>query len=606
MLRTVANMWDYPGVENEAAFDPLVALLINASAAELAKINRSKKLSQSRLTQEVARLLIPDANTRAVPSHAVASAKPLEKTELITEKEEFLVLDRQPEGEGVERYFSPTATFPVADVEVKFQASSNNISKIIDHKYKNVLGYTSSNQVLPPATLYLGLEVNEELNTVDELTFFFNLLNDDRKEFFLQQLKSSTWSLADEILEKKSGYPSTVPMQEDLEAIFTKRYQINEKACREVNQFYEQQFLTLQNISGLLDADRETPQALTNAFDPEVLGEVDNNLLWLKVEFPHVVSDDLLDDLFCFSNCFPVLNRQSHDFMFRLQDNLNIIPLKTNDYFFDIQRIVDSGNKPYHVYGDKENQATEDNSVLLRTSGVGRFGAFEAQEELHYLLETLKDETASYAAIGTETIEGIVSEINVLMGDLEEKVDGMETSESVSYLAMRNLKNVESLFVDFWTTAGAQANNISAGSALEVMGQSNIEPKGSVFITPTVGGKNRLSESEKLTSFKRSLLANDRLVTKEDVKSYCKEQLGNRTQKIEVKKGLATGMERNKGLIRTIDIELSSNSSVQTSKQEWNFLIDDLLTKIKSRVAHTFPYRILLDGTVKKQMTDQQ
>lgn len=594
MLRTVAKMWDYPGVENEAAFDPLVALLINACAAELAKIDREKKLSQSRLTQEVARLLIPDADTRAAPAHAIASAKPLNGTAFIEEQEELVISGQEADG----RYFSPTGQFPLVDAEVKFQASGNNIAKIIDHKYKNVVGYTASNQSLPAATLYLGLDINEELDSIDELSFFFNLLNAERKEFFLQQLKSSTWDVAGEMIKKSPGYPSAVNLEEDLEDLLSKRYQTNDKACRGVNQFYEQQFLTLKNLSGLIDARGTMPEALKAAFDSEVLGEVDDELLWLKVAFPRVVSEDLLDDVFCFCNCFPVLNRRAHDFMFRLQDNLNIIPLKSSDFFFDVQSIVDSENKPYHVHGNEEQEATEDNSVLLRTSGVGRFGAFEAQEELHYLLETLKDETASYAAIGTETIEGIVSEINVLMGDLEEKVNGMETDETISYLVMRNLKDVDSLFVDYWTTAGARANNISAGSRLEAVGRSSIQPKGTQLITPTVGGKNRLSEAEKVTSFKRTLLANNRLVTKEDIRAFCREQLGNRVEEVRIKKGLANSIEKNKGLVRTIDVALTSNASVQTSAKEWDFLIDDLLTKIRSRVAHTFPYRILLDDIV--------
>ena len=600
MLRTVAKMWDYPGVENEAAFDPLVALLINACAAELAKINREKKLSQSRLTQEVARLLIPDADTRAAPAHAIASAKPLKGTGFIEEAEELIVSAQQAGPDASERYFSPTGRFPLVDAEVKFQASGNNIAKIIDHKYKNVVGYTASNQSLPAATLYLGLDINEEIDSINELSFFFNLLNAERKEFFFQQLKSSTWFVADTMFAKKPGYPSSVKIDEDLSDLLSKRYQTNGKTCREVNQFYQQQFVTLKNVSGLIGARGQMPDVLQHAFDSEVLGEVEDDLLWLKAKFPRVVSEDLLNDVFCFTNCFPILNRRAHDFMFRLQENLNIIPLKSNDFFFDIQSVVDSDNKPYHVHGNEEQEATEDNSVLLRTSGVGRFGAFEAQEELHYLLETLKDETASYAAIGTETIEGIVSEINVLMGDLEEKVNGMETNESISYLVMRNLKEVDSLFVDFWTTAGARANNISAGTPLEAVGHSSIQPKATQLISPTVGGKNRLSEAEKVTSFKRTLLANNRLVTKEDVKAFCREQLGNRIEKVHIEKGLVNSVEKNKGLIRTIDVALTSNTSVQTSAKEWDFLIDDLLTKIRSRVAHTFPYRVILDDIVQK------
>lgn len=594
MLRTVARMWEYPGVENEAAFDPLVALLINACAAELAKINREKKLSQSRLTEEVARLLIPDAQTRAAPAHAIASASPLKNAGYVDDKEQFLCNPEQA-GADAEIYFSPTGRFPLVHAEVKYQASGNNICKIIDHKYKNISGYASAKKFLPPATLYLGLDISDGVESVHEISFFFNLLNVERKDFFFEHLKNSNWFLGAQELQKSPGYPSTIQNEENLEELLKNRHQTNNLACRDINRFYQRQFFSLRNIKHISAARGRMPKEMQDTFDMDTLGKVNDKLVWLKVEFPKIISPKFLDDIFCFTNCFPVLNRRYHDLMFRLQDHLNIIPLKSKDFFFDIKKIVDSDNKSYHIHDPDDKQVTKENSVLLRSSGVGRFGAFEAKEELQYLLETLKDETASYAAIGTEIIENIVSDINVLMGDLEEKVSGMPVDKTISYLVMRNLKDSNNLFVEFWSTAGKRANNISAGILFEVMGRSNIRPKSTVLVTPTVGGRDRLSDEEKLTSFKRSLLANDRLVTNEDIKAFCKEQLGSRIKKIEIVKGIVPGIAGKKGLVRTIDILLVADEKVSTSAKEWDFLLENLLTKIRNQVVHSFPYRLILD-----------
>lgn len=601
MLRTVADMWDYPGVENEAAYDPLVALLINACAAELAKINREKKVSQARLVEEVARLLIPDAKSKAVPAHAIVTAAPTNAKGHVNEKEEFLYKEQEMGNDEVQQYFSPTARYSLIDAEIKYQASGNNISKIVDHKYKNVMGYTKSNISLPSSTLYLGIDINEKINSANEISFFFNLLNTRRKDFFFNHLQNSNWYLGSRALDKHDGYSTDIDEEDNLENLLTNRFQTNTKTCKEVNRFYQRQFITIKNLSEIHEAKQALPQTINNAFDEEILNDVEDNLLWLRVEFPKVVSANLLDDVFCFTNCFPVLNRQMHDTMYRLQDSLNIIPLKTDDFFFDVKKIIGSDDEKYHLYDrDIQSPKEQKNSVLLRTSGVGRFGAFEAKEELQYLLETLKDETASYAAIGTEDIEGIVSEINVQLGELEEKVLGMDAKETISYLAMRNTNNIDGLFIEFWTTAGKQANDISAGNHLDVMGKSNIKPNGTLFITPTVGGRNRLSEEEKLTSFKRTMLTNNRLVTHEDIKAFCREQLGNRIRKVEIKKGLTNGINNKSGLRRTVDICLSSQETVQTSSKEWDFLLDDLLTKINHRVAHSFPYRIVLDTKVEK------
>src|SRR5690625_1447622 len=181
MLRTVAKMWGSPGVEQEASFDPLVAQLINACAAELAKINRQKKLSQYHLTEEVARLFLPDADSRATPAHAIASAAPMEEAGYADETEQFLCTE-QPSGTSGEVYFSPTGRFPLQDTEVKLQASGKHICTIIDHKYKKVLGYAEGDRFLPADTLYVGLKVNDHTESLEEMSLFFNILNIEHRD----------------------------------------------------------------------------------------------------------------------------------------------------------------------------------------------------------------------------------------------------------------------------------------------------------------------------------------------------------------------------------------------------------------------------------------
>ncbi|HLR33234.1 MAG TPA: hypothetical protein VK074_12150, partial [Fodinibius sp.] len=606
MLRTVAKMWGSPGVEQEASFDPLVTQLINACAAELAKINREKKLSQYHLMEEVARLLLPDADMRATPAHAIASASPMDEAGYAVETEQFLCREQPPETSG-EVHFSPTGRFPLQNTEVKFQASGKQICTIIDHKYKNVLGYAEGDRLLPAHTLYVGLQVNDHIESVEEMCLFFNILNIEHRDFFFNHLKNSRWFLCGERLETVTGYPSAVRIDESLEERIQNRYRTHNAACRDINRFYQRQFLTLKNIEGLGAARGNLPAEMRHVFTEDTLGEVNDNLVWLEAVFPGNIPAELLEDVFCFTNCFPVLNTRDHDLMFRLQENLNIIPLKCTDFFFDIKRIVDSENKSYHIHsdnnepteleniranhahigrpGDNDEPAAPTNSVVIRTNGVKRFGALDAKEEVQYLLETLRDETASYAAMGGEEIERIVSEINIHMGDLEEKISRAGVDDMISYLVMRNPENRDSLFVEFWSTAGEGANNIDAGMRLENRGRSLIQPESSVLVTSTMGGRNRLSDDEKLTSFKRVLLANDRLVTAEDIKAFCREQLGARVKQVAITKGLVNGIAKKEGLVRTIDVSLTPDHSMATTPREWNFLLQDLLAKIRMRTA---------------------
>lgn len=612
MLQTAAKAWGYPGMESEASFDPLVGLLINACAAEIEKISREKNLSQFRLIEELARLLTPEAETRAVPAHAIALATPLKPREYITEDHQFIlkVPGERPDRPFTELYFSPTGRFPVARAGVRFLAAHDRLYEIIENKYKDIAAHTFPGRHLPNATLFIGLQVGPtttggtaggavpQAAGPDELSFFFHSTNEFKKNFFYENLGEAVWHLNGQEIERKKGYASSVEEDSGLQELLFKKYRSNEKTGRSVNRFYKKQFITIGNLSSLQAGHGKIPEALLGSFDGDTLRELGKELVWLEVAFPEVVSHELFNDLLCFTNCFPVINRRQHELMYRLRQSLNIIPLKSRDYFFDIRQIHDAGGKSYHVHQTTGEEAPSGESVLLRNTGAGRFKTQEASEVLHYLLETLKDETASYAAVGPDQIAGTVHEINRLIGDLEEKVSGMSVRETTFYLVMRNGQKGRNLFVEYWSTAGAGANNIKPGTLLDALKSIDLEQKNAVLITTTAGGRDRLSDEEKLIAYKQALLSKERLVTAEDIRTFCFRQLGSRIRRVDIQKGLVTGENGKEGLVRTIDIVLTPNEEVYTSEKEWSFLLEDMLHKVQLNTAHTFPYRIVLNGSV--------
>src|SRR5690606_4675755 len=119
----------------------------------------------------------------------------------------------------------------------------------------------------------------------------------------------------------------------------------------------------------------------------------EQSLRWFQIQFPETIPNGMLQELSCHMNCFPVMNRKLHEVYYRLQDHINVIPLRSDDIFLDLEEVKTDENKrlAIHSYspGDKEFSA-----MLMRNGGIGRFDERDAAAMIEFLLQLLRDESA--------------------------------------------------------------------------------------------------------------------------------------------------------------------------------------------------------------------
>ncbi len=89
-----------------------------------------------------------------------------------------------------------------------------------------------------------------------------------------------------------------------------------------------------------------------------------------------------------------------HDFSFRLQEIINIIPLTTDDLFLDLEEVSSDEGKLLNVRSFEQRGEEQTFAMLLRNGGVGRFDERDAGTIVNYLLQLLRDESAAFSTLG--------------------------------------------------------------------------------------------------------------------------------------------------------------------------------------------------------------
>ena len=149
----------------------------------------------------------------------------------------------------------------------------------------------------------------------------------------------------------------------------------------------------------------------------------------------------------------------------------------------------------------------------------------------------------------------------------------------------------------FFKELSANLHDIKAGTTLQTYNTSGLYQTHCSLVTTTIGGRSRLSASESITAYKSALLSRERLVSLEDIKIFCRLQLGNTARHIEVTKGVMVPRQVSQGFTRTIDVTIKLNRKDYMDAQEKNQLQywkDSLVLKLTERSAGLTPFRVFI------------
>jgi len=607
MLKSAAAFWGYTDTDIDS-FDPVVKLLIEACATEVNKISNEIASSQTRGLQRLAKLLTPDSYTGARPSHAIIHARSYEPVAMIKPNTQVYFQKKIPskvngnEDSNLDLFFSPTRKVKLFDAAIKYIATGTNLFLISEVNSKEYFLKARHGARFNPHTVWIALETDEKIDSLDEMSFFIDWKNQTEKFELYKDIQHTRWYLNNNHINTINDFQDHETESPGIIEEFDPLRMVEKDATN----IYSKRFITFTEQADkwtkLEDQKCNYPDEFKRVLMEEELEQLNTPLLWFKITFPPICSDEILEDVFISPNCFPVINRHLNEIRYQLQNFINIVPLPTPEHFLAVRSVAGTDGVSYtnSLFDQAETSDTEEQKLgtfSLREGGVERFDTRNASEYLSYLLELLRDESASFAAMGQDFNASMIKDLNQRISLVDVKTrQGYGNSQSMpAYVMIKPRNPGESIFVEYWTTNGVQANNIRMGGKLSQYEGSDLQGSSLMFMTSTIGGRDRLQGNEVLNAYKSALMTRGRIVTIEDIKSTCIFELGERAAHIEVKKGVAIGSMTKEGLMRTIDIYVTPANYQSYTDEDWDAIKQDLIVKLSSRSVAFNTYRVIIN-----------
>jgi hypothetical protein len=607
MMKTAARLWGYPEDETESSFDPLVNVLFSACALELEKISNEIHASRARLLERMVQLLSPEVLCGPLPAHAVMHARSIEEVGWLNEEDQFYSSQKrngayENAGNGYKDiFFAPTGNFQLSTAAVSYLATGHQLFRYREMISKEVITHCLPGKELEQRVLWIGLTGSRV--KLHNSQYFFELRNEVNKELFYKNISQTRWFYGEQELDVLPGYnqDNISGEQLDIEQLLIRKNTASWKLKEFVNAFYKPKFITIRQRDTAIAEQPGWPAELLQVFDKKELQALQaENIHWIKIQFPENIATAVLQDVVCHVNCFPVLNCKLHETLHHMHDILNIVPLHTSDIFFDLQEVSDLDGHVYNIRAIEKN-AQENLTVILRQGGIGRFDERDASMIVENIVQLLSDESAAFSVLGRDFLSGELKNLQQIIYKLEQQMITRELNrEYTPFLVVRKENNAKlnNLTIGYWSTAGELGNGIKAGTTLQTYSSNNFNQTQCALITTAIGGRNRVSASESITAYKSALLSRNRLISLEDIKLFCKLQLGNTAKHIEVKKGVMVPRQVSQGFTRTIDVTIKLNRKDFMEAQEKNqiqYWKDSLVLKLTDKSAALTPFRVFID-----------
>lgn len=596
MLKYAATFWGIKKAEN---FDPVVKLLLEALANEMYMLGEDFTAIETRLLEKTARILTPGILTSPFPAHGIVHASPVEPVYLITRESGMYY-----ESDSLSRKL-PTGSisfYPACDTllhkaDIRYMVC-NDILYRIDHTLEKTM-IARTERRMSPRTVWLGMVVDDSISDLRDFSFYLDFPNLTESYEYLFLLPCTEWSVKGEQVIMQRGIYEREHVEENPIRAFFQNYDVMSIIDKEVMEIYNRHFLRVRQAFPIDDSFKETlPEELYPCFKDAVREKMQDRLVWMKVQFPAHFTAEVMDELHAGTNIVPVENKLLHEQVTSLEDTFRVIPLRTESHesLLSVHSVKDSEGKSYHelLYPDG-NSKTGHGTFSIRKGGCERFDSRSAQELLCYLLDLLDDETHAFGSVPSIKLQALASQMEQLMAQMKQTADNMnEFRETPYYLMIDQLSGKGQITVKYWTTNCETGNRIQAGVDLSPNSTTYLDAKTLALVSTTYGGKQAPKNRERIDIYKYGFISHGRILTQNDIASFCKKELGELLVRTEIRNGVEISPMPNEGLIRTKEVHLILREKLDEPSQEKQ-MKDNLRTRLSASSPDTFNYRIFIE-----------
>ncbi len=557
------------------AMDPLVKMLFGACATEFEKNVLAVNELENRLFNRLSEQLLPDTVTGVKAAHALLHLRPQDANyQLNTETDVFSLIEKENE---TLLKFTPVAPTKVQNTAIKYLISNKGIFHLSPTSKEEITTETPTNNILTkhPNRFRLLVELSEKITILSDFSICFQLLEvseKDQKDFYTY-LPLSQCAINGKVLSLQSGFPITegdweIEDTQPFEAELGDKMKAMEQ---QILGYYKQQFLHIpEGIPLKTKPLEESLQQLLVELKENKKGK---QFICLDIELPSLMPKEIVEKVLPATNVVPIVNRwleevktpsipiekgKSDLLPLDIQKDTHLLAIKTVQHIGGRyrQKALQKGTAGVFALRSRATVFQQKRQMLQLMKRLQHL----MQDDYESLWAELKDDTL----IPTWSLENWNHFLNGASQHLQNKGNSTADKQAFELLLkhQQSLSSNTKIHATYWCTNATTANDINTQTPLIANKKANWQ-KGSIqLVSPTIGGRNALTNFEHQQVLKSHLLSRQKLQTLKDIEYYCKAQLGDLVKEVEVCRGVAIGGEREKGIVRVVEVFVKANDGV--------------------------------------------
>ena len=605
MIRNASRIWGYTDVQDINSFDPLVRMLVDTLADELYNLQSKLTASEERIAEKLLDILFNRSGLSHSPAHALVQAVPQRSRVKINGEYQMAVQTQVPKKVGEEtKYeirelvFTPTSEVTLARCEVACMELGGRLFKTSGQD-KEAVGRTNRSMAFDRTRICLGLSLPQEQTDLSGLLLYFLVKNNPEEDRLYSLLSTGSWRINDNPVVVHNGIEQENGDQhEGLSSLLLRENSKTYSSCQAINTIYDKAFFRIAGATGILQGGGQPayiPVHIRQGYDDKALKHAAKVNVWIEVYLEGAIPEELIEDFIVLVNCFPVINRRLHEVNYSISKGLNILPLATEDIFFDMKELTDSTGAPFKALESLDNNQFNQEAYYISQQGVARYNSRESQEMINQLISLVRNEGAAFSAIGRDLILSELHELTQLLNRLQQRIEANSTPNDPSaFVFLTTNRKTERAHMSYWSTTGELANNIRAGSFFTVIRGIDLEPQ-VLLLTNTTGGKRKLSQEEKLNKLRVSLLSHGRITTNEDIKAFCFDYFGSELKSVRISKGIRLDENPRAGMVRCINVHLLFQDHQTITSGEIATRIRNISSILEKKTQLMIPIRIFAE-----------
>lgn len=573
LLDRALDLW---GIEDERQLDPVVDLLLEAVAFESFQLEETLARADAALLGRLSRLLIPQKWMLPRPAHGLLSVHPKSGEHLIElSPHDHFSVNRVVQGvKSPPLFFTPLYATQLLDAQIRYRLWGTQLEELGRRRCYTEQAFAEEDR-LGDHTLYLGIQIAEE-----------NLVHTDRLRLAILPERGELLPFLSEIQAFDAcEHPLVIQAQNIPEASYEEHYvqDLKEHYCHYLYEIELQESKASCSLTSLFPKLKE---------ELHELHDVASQLYWIRLEFPAVFTLDDMASMGVHLNTVPVINRRLIRKLHSLEREGRILSLSTSDqgHFLSIESLEDNLGKVY-IPRERSYEAGALGVYSLYFGDLERFDASDAQRQLRRVLQLVREEGNAFSAVDNSSFASVLKELQDRLTTLEKTVGKMQSESGASKAFLMTMPEAEAehLALSYWESTGGLANGLSPQDIIQSLEPDKFDSASIRLRTKTKGGRAAETEDMLIAHLRYGLLSKERIVTKEDVKSYLKHRLGITLKQVDLRDGVTISQEPNKGLVRCTDVFLELvKQGTELNEEEQAHLSSRLETELKERsVAHT-------------------